>query len=428
MTVILFLESNPGGNGIRAMRQAQQWGYQAQFLTRNLAEYHGFSPSPTEVADEVIVVDTLDIMKLLRLSYPKDVVATMAFDDLRVVPAALLGAYLGVPHNPSVRGLLNVRYKDRTRTLLNSTQFGLRHVICNLQDAPSESPIGYPCVVKPVDEAGSTGVRVCEDGAGFRLAVETIREMAARPNRRGYCLIPSLLVEEFVVGNEYSAEIVWSVRENDWRLIGFTRKQISPAPWCLETGELFPHSFDDNLSVRVFHQLRACLRLLELQGSLVHFEFRLRGDKVCVIEVNPRSAGGRIPDLVRHALGIDLVTLQLAAHLGTADTLLDHAQLNACAGVRYLTPPHPGTVSGFDIAPLVDTALVDIRTVATPVHVAQATSNTAQTVEVVVRADSPAAVDQALERHAARITHRYATQEQQSQRLYSVSHAGGWLP
>lgn len=409
MPTILFLETNPAGNGCRAMRHAQDWGYRAHFLTRDPAQYEQLSNCPTEIADEVITVDTLDIAKLLRPQYSSDVVATIAFDELRVIPAAVLGEYLGTLHNPPIRGLVNARFKDRMRTRLAGTQHAVRHDVVALADRIRDSPVGYPCVIKPVDEAGSTGVRVCGDPDEFRAGVETVRKMAVAPNRRGYRITPALLIEEYVVGEEYSAELVWSHRNSAWRLVGFTRKHISPAPWCLEIGELFPHSFGRQKDRRVLQQLRDCLHQIGLRATAAHVEFRLVDEDVRVIDVNPRSAGDRIPDLVQYATGVDLVALHLAAHLGTADALLDRTAHRGYAGVRYLVPPHPGTVVGYDIAPDDDGALIDLRTAPTPLTALPPTSNSAQTVQVVAGAEAPEEVDRALTRHAARVTHRYVT-------------------
>jgi predicted ATP-grasp superfamily ATP-dependent carboligase len=409
MATVLFLDTNPGGNGTRAMRHASAWGFRTQFLTRDRGEYDSLHDSPIEVADEVVVVDTLDVVKLLRLDYPEDVVATIAFDELRAIPAAVLGSYLGTAYNPPVPGLVNARFKDRLRARLAGTRHAMRHAVFPLASAPASSPIGYPCVVKPVDEAGSRGVRVCRDPSGFRAGVEALRLMTSAPYHRGYRITAVGLVEEYISGDEYSAELVWSQRDGDWRLIGFTRKHISPAPWCLEMAELFPHRFARDQHKSLLCQLRGCLKLLGLRGTVAHVEFRLTDGQVNIIDVNPRSAGDRIPDLVQHVTGVDLVALHLAAHLGTADALLDRAAPRGFAGVRYLVPPRPGTVVGFDIAPGHDGGLIDLRTVPTPVTISEVTSNSAQTVQIVAGGRSVEDVDRALAQHAARVRHCYSS-------------------
>jgi hypothetical protein len=390
---ILFLDSNSAGNRTR-------------FLARQPEEYRGMHHNPLAVADEVTVVDTLDVVKLLRHDY-SDVVATIAFDELRVVQAAMLAESLAVPHYPPVPGLVNVRFKDRMRSVLDGTRHALPYAVCRLADAPATSPIGYPCVVKPIDEAASTGVRVCHGIDDYAAAVDVLRALVGEPNSRGYRLIPTFLVEEYVDGDEYSAELVWSTRQQDWRLIGFTQKRITLPPWCLEIGELFPHRFDGDLGDRVLADLRDCLRLLGLRETVIHLEFRMRGDRPYVIDVNPRSAGDRIPDLVEHALGVDLVALHLAAHLGRADALLDSAEDRGFVGVHYVVPPRAGMIDSFEITPSDDPALLDLRTVPTPVEVGPPISNSVQTAQIVARGDSPAEVLDRLARHAARITHRY---------------------
>jgi biotin carboxylase len=61
-----------------------------------------------------------------------------------------------------------------------------------------------------------------------------------------------------------------------------------------------------------------------------------------MIEVNPRLAGGRIPTLVRLAIGIDLVGATVDAAIG-ADCALPEPGAGH-ASVRFLVPPRAGRV------------------------------------------------------------------------------------
>lgn len=90
----------------------------------------------------------------------------------------------------------------------------------------------------------------------------------------------------------------------------------------------------------------AAVRALGLGWGAAHVELRLTGTDsraVGVIEVNPRLAGGMIPELVRRACGIDLVLAQVQAALGGAPELGRGAY--ARASIRFLTSGQDGVLA-----------------------------------------------------------------------------------
>jgi biotin carboxylase len=408
MGTVLVLETNSIGSGVKALRFARDLGLRTHFLCRSANEYERLPVTPYDLADEVDVVETFDMAKLLRVVEGRtDYVAVLTFDEMRVVQAALVGQYLGVPHNPSPAAMVRVRYKDRLRKALADTRWAVRHEVVPLTAATS--PIGYPCVVKPVDEAGSVGVTVCHDDGDFERAMGLLRAVTGRPNRRGYQSLPVGLVEEVLVGEEFSAEMVWSAARNDWQLIGFTTKELSDRS-AAEVGHCFPHHFEPELEERISAELSGCLQHLGLRDTLVHAEFRLSGERFSLIEVNPRPAGNRIDDLVNHSTGVSLVELHLAAHLGSADEVLRRARPLGYAGVRFLLPERPGTVRSLHVAPAPDTHddPVELHTVDTPREIGPDLSNDTYLGYVLARGESPADVSRIIDRNISRVRAEYA--------------------
>jgi biotin carboxylase len=303
--------------------------------------------------------------------------------------------------------MVRTRFKDRLRQALDSTRWAVRHKVVPLTAVTS--PIGYPCVVKPVDEAGSVGITLCQNDADFERALESLRAMTAGPNRRGYQPLPVGLVEEVLPGEEFSAEMVWSAARNDWQLIGFTTKELSERS-AAEVGHCFPHHFEPELEERIRAELNGCLRHLGLRDTLVHAEFRLSGEQFSLIEVNPRPAGNRIDDLVNYTTGVSLVELHLAAHLGSADEVLQRARPSGYAGVRFLLPERPGTVRSLHVAPAPDADgdPVELHTVDTPREIGPDLSNDTYLGYVLARGESPAEVSRVIDRHIGRVCAEYA--------------------
>ena len=104
---VLFVETNSSGNGTRAMQCAQARGLRAHFLTRTPSEYRRHDPSPLDVADEVTVVESFDVPQLMRVAAGRRYAAVLAFDELRIVQAVLLGELCGAPYNPPLESVLN---------------------------------------------------------------------------------------------------------------------------------------------------------------------------------------------------------------------------------------------------------------------------------------------------------------------------------
>jgi biotin carboxylase len=80
-----------------------------------------------------------------------------------------------------------------------------------------------------------------------------------------------------------------------------------------------------------------------------HTEIRATPQGPVVVEINPRLAGGMIPELVRHATGIDLLETLLDLLLGRP-VQLDPVRREV-AGIRFLTADRPGRLHGFTGVP-----------------------------------------------------------------------------
>lgn len=341
MTCVLILDSNSSGNAVPAVREAHRRGLTARLFARNPDEYETRCPELLEVVDAIDAVDTMDAVQLSRaidiVSEP--CAAVMAFDELRIVQAAYAAVQLGVSH-ASVNAVARLRYKDRVRSALKDTEFDVQHGVIG-RDTPLDTvDVGWPCIVKPLDEADSEGVTVCEDEADLSNAVAAVRCMEGTPNSRGYVRRGEALVEEFIHGPEFSAEMVWDSAEERFRLIGITSREFEPDDQIEQpqTGHVFPlpesifpedvEAFADRLLGR-----------LGLDRSIAHVELRLDEDqRLRLLEVNPRAAGGHIGDLVQAVRGVHLAELQLAAQLGDAGELLDASSPDGAAGIVFLDP------------------------------------------------------------------------------------------
>jgi biotin carboxylase len=198
-------------------------------------------------------------------------------------------------------------------------------------------------VVKPVRGTGSVGVRLC--GQGGEVAAHAEMLLSQRANERGLPIPSRILVEEYVSGAEYSVEAF------DGRIVGVTRKLLGSEPDFIEVGHDYPAPLGrlalEDLEAHAMHALAA----LRLDFGAAHVEVRLTARGPRTIEVNPRLAGGFIPELVRLASGVDLVAATVARAAGRPSP--ERAAGRGAASIRFLLPPRPGRLreaNGLDSA------------------------------------------------------------------------------
>jgi len=338
---VFFLESNLTGYGAIGLQLAQLQGYRTHFLTRRPDEYESLKPNPVLLAHQVSIVDTYDMAKLLHFFADKQPLAVVAFDDYRLLQASLISEHLGLPH-ANVDGLINVRFKDRARMLTQGLGFPIAYDRRPLGESGPTSSLGYPCVVKPIDDSGSTGVRICYNDEDYRAAFAHIRGRLT--NLRGYRIAELVLVEEFVDGPEYTAEVMWNSLRGQWQLLGYTKKLMAAPPYRVEQGAIFPYSFGDELDGHIERVVYSWLEAVGHRYGAAHVEFKVVDGKPALMEINPRLGGDQIRDLMLHTRGFDSINLYLHLYVQPGEDILPGPANGGIATSFYMLPPRTGQI------------------------------------------------------------------------------------
>lgn len=355
MAHLLMVESWVGSMSRLLPRAIRESGHEFTFLTRDLHHYLRSAPEgtahPLLGARHVITADTNDTETLLprveRLH------AVLGFDgvltscDYYLPTVAAVAERLGLP-GPSTQGVRDACRKDATRRVLADAgvpgpRFAVHEEWAELARAARE--IGYPLVVKPVDLCAGMYVRRVDDEG--QLA-DAVRALAGFPvNARGQRRVPAVLLEELLDGPEVSVETV--SHAGAVQVVGVTDKSVGGAPAFIETGHMFPADLPAARAEAAEQTALAALKALGLtDGVVAHTEIKLTSAGPRVVEVNPRPAGNRITELIRHVTGIDLaaafvdVCLGRAPDLGRTDTGL------RSAAVGFLVPDRAGTLEALD--------------------------------------------------------------------------------
>ena len=343
MSRFVFVESNTTGTGQLAVERLLTAGHHVTFLTRTPAKY-AFLSSRDPLLD-VHEIDTNDVDTVVRairdLQAQRAVDALLTFSDFYVVVVAEAAARIGLRYlSPEPARIC--REKPRTRCALKKAglltpEFWL---LSSESDARAVAQIvSYPCVVKPPSDSSSHGVRLVESADEL---IAHYRVLASwKENVRGQRLHGEVLVESLLDGPEFSVETI-TLGPGETRVIGITAKHLSAPPHFVEMGHDFPGAVPPSIANELVKTVVAALAAVAFDFGPAHTEIRWTSRGPVIVEINPRLAGGMIPELVAHATGIDLLGAWLDLVVGAPIDLKPRRA--DVASIRFLTAPTAGTL------------------------------------------------------------------------------------
>lgn len=166
--------------------------------------------------------------------------------------------------------------------------------------------LNYPIIVKPRDNSGSRGVKICNTPTELKESIDEALQ---------YSHLDSVLVEEVIEGPEYSIESLHYDGKSE--VIQFTEKKTTPFPYNVELG----HKQPANLSGDVKNQIREIVSkigvALKFENCPSHTELKVNERGIFVIETSPRLGGDYITStLTPLSTGINMEDQLLHIALG----------------------------------------------------------------------------------------------------------------
>jgi biotin carboxylase len=328
---LVLLESNTTGSGRLFCATARQMGLRPILLSRDPGRY------PYVETDRIdnIAVDTgdLDTVGAVCAGLGGRIAGVTSSSEYFIAKAAVLARSAGLPY-PVPEAVTAAQDKAVLRSRLR--QAGLPSPPSGLAATPDEAVdiarrIGFPVVVKPVVGSGSVGVRRCADAVEVKSATADVLD--AVPTAVHVPSSDAVLVEGYLNGPEYSVETF------DEQVVGVTAKHLGQEPHFVETGHDFPAALPDSA---VADAAVAALRAVGLGWGAAHVEVRLTSSGPCVVEINPRLAGGMIPRVVQEATGVDLIACVVAKAVGRKPPL--SADRARHAAIRFLLADRSGAL------------------------------------------------------------------------------------
>lgn len=311
MSVVVI---DPVSSGINYLNAAQQLGVDLYVFSVDGGEQE-LDPQLRAKARQVIKIDTADFdAQMAALNELGTVSAILPGVEYAVPMAASLGAAQGKTHLGD-NAVQRVRNKFNFRSRLTETGLSDIGFFLLSTDEPVVVPAGFsfPAVVKPVDMAGSIGVRKLYNHEELVEAVSAFRQ--SLPNDIGFTASGRLIVEEYIPGNEYSIEGVVR-RDGSVTIASITEKLLGSEPYFIEIGHIVGQGYDEAFRTTLNDYTLAVLDAISLNVGPFHLELRVtpQGQPVAV-ELAARLPGDGIVELIKRASGIDLALETLCEYL-----------------------------------------------------------------------------------------------------------------
>jgi biotin carboxylase len=333
---LALVESNTTGSGRLFCAAARQLGLRPVLIARNPGRY----PYLQSVGIDVQVADTADAgaVRAACTGLAGPVAGVTSSSEYYIATAAQVARSLGLPH-PDPGSVRACRDKSIQRARLEAAGLAcpaFASARTAREAATAAARIGLPVVVKPVAGSGSVDTRLCAspDEAAEAAAVVLGGHADATSLPRQH----AVMVEEYLAGPEYSVEML------DGMVVGVARKHLGAEPYFVETGHDFPAPLPEAERADIGRAAVAALRALGLGWGGAHVELRRTADGFRIVEVNPRLAGGMIPQLVQEALGVDMISHVVAGAAGRSRP--PEPIRAAAAAIRFLVAREPGLLAG----------------------------------------------------------------------------------
>ena len=307
-----------------AIKRAKELGYYVGVIDYN--------PQAIGVplADEFFCVSTIDIEGVVKTAkeFAPDGIMTLATDmPMRSIAAAC--QTLGLP---GITPDTALKATDKGEMIKAFEAHGVEHPWYYIVKDKSElekvmDKITFPCISKPTDNSGSRGVMLINSREEL---IESI-EYSSSQGRSG-----SVIVEEYLTGNEVSVEIM--TLDGEPRVLQVTDKLTTGAPHFVEMGHSQPSRLPE-ASVEAIKDLASrAVRAVGIKNGPAHVEIMMTKNGPRMIELGARMGGDCITThLVPLSTGINMVECTIKLACGEEIDL--EPKLSCGSAIRFFHAP-----------------------------------------------------------------------------------------
>lgn len=288
-----------------------------------------------EVVDAFEVVGGQDYEGTLAVAQKYNICAVVtAATDKPLVMMARVAKELGLPFYSEETAKIST---DKFRMKESFRKGGIPCANGGLMKSIDEvEGLVFPVILKPRDNSGSRGVIFCNNKAELEAAFNEAKQ---------YTRLDSVLVEEFIEGQEYSIEGLHYNGKSE--VIQFTEKKTTPFPYNVELGHIQPADISEEHKEQIRKIVADIAVALGFENCPSHTELKINERGIFVIETSPRLGGDYITStLTPLSTGINLEDQLLNIATGApVDT--ETGRVERASAVHFFSLPL-GTVTSID--------------------------------------------------------------------------------
>lgn len=281
-------------------------------------------------ADEFFNVSTIDTEGILKTakSFQPEGIMTLATD----MPMRSIAAVTRELNLPGISVESAVKATDKGEMILAFKEHGVEvpwfFIVKNEDELETVSKkITFPCIVKPVDNAGSRGVILVNEPPELKDAYKYSKEHS----RNG-----ALIIEEFMTGNEVSVEAM--AVNNTIHILAITDKITTGPPHFVEMGHSQPSQLPETVQQKVKDLTIRAMQALGINNGPAHVEIMVTPNGSKMIELGARMGGDNITThLVPLSTGIDMVKATIQLSMGDIPDLTP--KFSKASAIRYFNIP-----------------------------------------------------------------------------------------
>ena len=273
--------------------------------------------------------------------YGIDAIVTAATDKPLVMMARIAEKY-GFPfYSVETAKWSTDKFQMKERFELGGVPHAQGRLISNVEEAEG---LIFPVIVKPRDNSGSRGVKLCRDKNELQFSINEALENSK---------LDTVLVEEFIEGPEYSIESLHHDGKSE--VIQFTEKKTTEFPYNVELGHIQPANISKENQQKIREIVSKIGAALHFENCPSHTELKINERGIYVIETSPRLGGDYITStLTPLSTGVNLEDELLKISLG--ETINPQPKAVQYSGVRFFAfeegsvikhTPNEGFVKGW---------------------------------------------------------------------------------
>lgn len=252
--------------------------------------------------------------------YSIDAIVTAATDKPLVMMARIAEKY-GFPfYSVETAQWSTDKFQMKERFELGGVPHAQGRLISKAEEAEG---LLFPVIVKPRDNSGSRGVKLCRSKEELEASMNEALEVSK---------LDTVLVEEFIEGPEYSIEGLH--HDGKTEVIQFTEKKTTEFPYNVELGHIQPANISEENQQIIREIVNKIGTALHFENCPSHTELKINESGIFVIETSPRLGGDYITStLTPLSTGVNLEDELLKISLG--ETINPKPMAVQYSGVRF---------------------------------------------------------------------------------------------